>query len=352
MTQPASDSSQPRVPGAAGALPDPGLLMRLALAYRSSMMLFAAADLDVFSALGSGPQTLAEIATARGVPAEPLRLLLEGCVAEGLLQRAADDRYANTPATAAFLVRGRPAYAAHGLKYAEDLMQPWLRLADLVRTGKPTIEPETILGTDKAKTRAFVLAMHERARGMSAVLPHGADFSGRRRLLDVGGGPGTYSIALVAQTPGLTSTVLDLPGVLEVTREIVDRSGYADRIRLQPGNYLTSAFGTGFDAVLLSGMMHRETADGCRMLLRKSVDALDPGGLVVVSDVFFADDQRNSPPFAVHFALNMMLTSDAGSAHAKTEMARWLAEAGFTRVEVRDLPPPNPHSLVVGHKPS
>ena len=59
---------------------------------------------------------------------------------------------------------------------------------------------------------------------MSAVLPHGADFSGRRRLLDVGGGPGTYSIALVQQTPGLTSTVLDLPGVLEVTREIVEQT--------------------------------------------------------------------------------------------------------------------------------
>jgi cyclopropane fatty-acyl-phospholipid synthase-like methyltransferase len=202
-----------------------------------------------------------------------------------------------------------------------------------------------------ARARAFILAMHERARGLSAVLPHGADFSGRRRLLDVGGGPGTYSVALVQQTPGLQSTVLDLPGVLEITREIVDQNGCADRVTLRPGNYLTSDFGTGYDAVLLSGMMHRETGETCRMLLAKSFAALDRGGLVVVSDVFFDNDRKDSPPFAIHFALNMMLTSQDGSAHAVTEMARWMSEAGFVGVEVRDLPPPNPHSLVVGTKP-
>ena len=213
------------------------------------------------------------------------------------------------------------------------------------------IEPESILGDDKEKTRAFVLAMHERARGLSAVLPHGADFSGRKQLLDVGGGPGTYSIAWVQQTPGLRSTILDLPGVLEITREIVRQHGCDDRIQLKPGDYLSSDFGTGFDAVLLSGMMHRENAETCRLLLRKSFDAMEPGGLVVVSDVFFEDDRKSTPPFAIYFALNMMLTSRDGSAHAKTEMARWLGEAGFEQVEVRDLPPPNPHSLVVGIRP-
>lgn len=314
------------------------------------MVLFAATDLDLFTAVAHGSATLPDLVARTGAASEPLRLLLESCVAEGLLTRDGS-RYANTPATDTFLVKGRPAYAAHGLKYAEDLYEPWGQLAALVRTGKPTMPPGTILGTDKAKTRAFVLAMHERARGMSAVLPHGADFSGRKRLLDVGGGPGTYSVALVQQTPGLRSTVLDLPGVLEVTRELIDQQGFADRIDLRPGNYLTEDFGAGYDAALLSGMMHRETEDGCRLLLRKTYEALDPGGLVVVSDVFFDDDSKSTPPFAMSFALNMMLTSEHGSAHAKTEMVRWFEESGFTRVTTRALPPPNPHVLVVGFKP-
>ncbi len=324
--------------------------MRLALAYRGSMVLFAATELDVFTQLHGEGKTLEQLTSACHAQPEPLRLLLEGCVAEGMVERDGD-RYRNAPVADAFLVRGRPTYGGHGLKYAEDLYSVWGRLADLVRTGRPVIDPESILGDDKEKTRAFILAMHERARGLSAVLPHGADFSGRRRLLDVGGGPGTYSIALVQQTPGLHSTILDLPGVLEITREIVDDNKAADRVTLKPGNYLTSDFGTGYDAVLLSGMMHRETGDTCRLLLRKSFAALEPGGMTVVSDVFFANDRKDSPPFAISFAINMMLTSEHGSAHAVTEMSRWFSDTGFERVEVRELPPPNPHALVIGHKP-
>jgi hypothetical protein len=324
--------------------------MRLILAYRSSAVLFAAMEVDVFTGIAEGCGTAAALAARCHAQPEPLRLLLEACVAEGLL--ASDGAiYSNSPVADAFLVRGRPTYAVNNLKYAEDLYPAWGQLADLVRSGQPTMVPTTILGDDKEKTRAFVLAMHERARGIGSILPHLVDFTGRTRLLDVGGGPATYSMEIVQRTSGLRSTVLDLPGVLEVTRELVHDAGFDDRIDLQPGNYLTTPFGTGYDAVLLSGMMHRESADTCRQLLSRSFDAMAPGGMVVVSDVFFEDDRKATPPFAVYFALNMMLTSTEGSAHAKTEMARWVEQSGFRNVEVRDLPPPNPHSLVVGFRP-
>jgi len=331
-------------------MPNPARLMQLALAYRSSAVLFAAADLDLFTSLSQGPRSVESLAESAGLAVAPLRFLLDACVAEGLLTTQ-DGAYANTPMTDAFLVRGRPAFIASGMKFAEDLYPAWGHLAQLVRTGKPVVPPESFLGDDTAKTRAFVYAMHERAKGISAVLPHGADFSGRTRLLDVGGGPGTYSMSLVRQTPGLRATVLDLPGVLEVTREILADNGFADRVDVRPTNYLTDAFGSGYDAALLSGMMHRETPENCRMLLRKAFDALEPGGMAVVSDVFFDDDSKTSPPFATYFAINMMLMSDEGSAHAKTEMAAWMRDIGFERVDIRPMPPPNPHTLVVGYKP-
>lgn len=331
-------------------LPDPSLLMRLALAYRGSSVLFAAAELDVFTRLADGPRDAGELARDLGADPEALRLLLEACVAEGLL-RHDGAAFRNADVTDAYLVQGRIGYIAHGLKFAEDLVPAWTRLAELVRTGRPTMPPESVMGDDPEKTRAFVYAMHERARGMSAVLPYGVDFSGRRRLLDVGGGPGTYSMVLLAQTPGLTATILDRPGVLDVTREIVAAHGYADRIELLPGDYRTASFGEGYDCALLSGMMHRERPEVCRLLLRKSFEALVPGGLVVISDVFFDDDARTSPPFATYFAINMMLMCEDGTAHAHPAMARWLGDAGFERIEVRRLPPPNPHTLVIGVRP-
>lgn len=334
------------------ALPNPSLLMQTGLAYRSSAVLFAALELDVFTPLANGPRTAAEIADAVGGPVQmaPFRMLLDACASQGLLT-VDGDRYANAPVSAAFLVRGGPAYSANSFKYVENLYPAWGRLAELVRTGKPPMPAEVMLGDDKAVTRAFVLAMHERARGIGSVLKHFVDLTGRKRLLDVGGGPGTYTVELVRQTPGLSSTVLDVPGVLEVTRELVDASGVADRITLMPGDYLTSPFGTGYDVALLSGMMHCETPANCRLLLRKAFAALEPGGLVMVSDVFFDDASKRTPPFAVHFALNMMLTSADGSAHAMTEMADWMRETGFTDVTTQALPKPNPHTILTGTRP-
>lgn len=335
-----------------GALPNPGRLMQMGLAYRSSAVLFAALELDVFTPLAGGPRTAAEVADAIGGPVQvaPLRGLLDALTSEGLLT-VEGDRYANSELAAAYLVKGRPTYSANSFKYVENLYPAWGRLAELVRTGKPPMPAEVMLGQDKAVTRAFVLAMHERAVGIGSVLKHFVDLSGRKRLIDIGGGPGTYTVELVRQTPGLSSTVLDVPGVLEVTRELVDKSGVGDRVTLMPGDYLSSAFGSGFDVALLSGMMHRETPANCQLLLRKAFAALDPGGLVMVSDVFFDDETHRTPPFAVHFALNMMLTSDDGSAHAMTEMADWMRGEGFVDVAIHPLPKPNPHTLLTGRRP-
>ena len=330
--------------------PDPSLIVDLAVAYRGAMMLFAANELDLFTTLSEGPRTVAQLAETSGAECRPLEALLNGCVALGLLERDGD-RYGNTRDAEAFLVKGHPAYIGDGLKYSRDLYPVWGQLGDLLRTNRPPVEPESMLGTDPDKTRNFVYAMHNRALGVGAILPHGVDLAGRRRLLDVGGGPGTYSILSVQQTPGLRATVLDLPGVLEITREIIASYDCQDRVEVMPGDYTQTAFGDGYDVVLLSGMMHRETAETCQLLLRKSFAAMDPGGQVIVSDVFFENDRKDQPAFATHFALNMMLTSKHGSAHAETEMARWMTEVGFTDVRVKPLPAPNPHTLVLGSKP-
>ncbi len=330
--------------------PNPGLIFQLALAYRSSAVFFTASDLDVFSHIADQALTAAQVAERCGAALEPLRMVLETCADVGLLTREGE-AFRNTATTTVFLTKGRPAYLGDSLKYARDLYPAWGALTQLVKTGQPTMPPETILGEDKAKTRAFVMAMHERAKGIGSVLPHNVSLAGRKRLIDIGGGPGTYSVELCRQTPGLTSTVLDRPGVLEVTRELVDAAGFADRVTLMPGDYLQTPFGSGFDAALLSGMMHRETADNVNVLLRKTFEALAPGGQVMVSDVFFNDDKKNSPPFTTSFAINMMLTSHHGSAHAKTEMARWMTANGFRDITINDMPKPNPHTLILGIKP-
>jgi hypothetical protein len=97
-------------------------------------------------------------------------------------------------------------------------------------------------------------------------------------------------------------------------------------------------------------MFHRETAESCRAILRKSFAALEPGGLVVVHDVL-ANEQRTGPTFSMLFGLNMALTATYGTVHSAQDVARWMAEAGFVETREQPLPPPWPEGLVLGRKP-
>lgn len=336
-------------PGSKPAV-DPTGILQLTTAYWASVTLLAANRLGVFSLLGRGARGAAEAAADLEVSPRSLEILLDACVGQGLLVKA-DGLYANSPAAQSYLVRGGPAYLGDGLEYALDLVPVWGRLAESVRDGRPALPPQEILGGDPEKTRHFVLAMHNRARGVAQSLAAVLDLSGRRRLLDVGGGPGTYSVLLVGKTPGLRARVLDLPPVVEIAGDLIADSDCADRIETVAGDYHEDELPGGNDVVLMSGMMHRETPESCRSLLARAWTALEPGGLVVVSDVFFADEEKTAPPFAGLFALNMMLTSDHGAAHSVPEMSRWLADAGFSGIEARPLPPPMPHSMILGRRP-
>jgi ubiquinone/menaquinone biosynthesis C-methylase UbiE len=327
---------------------DPSPITELATAYWRSMALLAANRLEVFQHLGRESLIASEIAERCGADLRSLGFLLNALVGLGLLEKESS-RYRNGPAASAFLVRGAPAYLGEAIRYAEDLYPVWGGLAESVRANRPATPPETILGADREKTRHFVLGMHNRALGVARALAASLDLSGRRHLLDVGGGPGTYASMLVARTEGLRATVLDLAPVAAIARELLAASEVRDRIDLLEGDYHETAFPAA-DLVLMSGILHRETEESARSLFGKAFEALAPGGAIVVADVHFDDERKTSPVFATLFALNMLLTSAHGSAHATTEVSRWLAEAGFREIELKPLPPPMPHSIVSGRK--
>lgn len=330
-------------------LPDPSGIVSLATAYWSSMALLAANRLDLFTALAGEPRPATAVAAACNAHPRSVTMLLNACVALGLVRREGA-LYANTPEAQAFLVRGAPAYLGDALRYSEDLYPVWGRLAEAVRANAPALRPDDLLGDDAEKTRHFVLGMHNRARGVAAALAATLDLDGRKQLLDVGGGPGTYSVMLVRRTPGLRAAILDLPGVVAIARELIAEAGCGDRIATIAGDYTTTDFPGGNDVVLMSGMLHRETPETCRALLAKGTRALVDGGLLVVSDVFFDDEGKDSPPFATLFALTMMLTSEHGSAHPVTETRAWMAEAGLGAIETRRFPPPMPHLALLGRR--
>ena len=333
----------------AAVAPDPSSIVRLSTAYWESQTLLTANRLRLFDALADGARSADEVAAALQLDPRSTALLLRACVGLGFLKQAAG-RFENTPVAATFLVSRSPAFMGNVIRYSDQLYATWGKLEDALRTGKPALPAEAYLGDDPARTRGFVMAMHERAQGIARALVPILDLQGRKTMLDVGGGPGTYSVLLTERFPGLCSEVLELPGVAAVARELVAAAGASARVTLRDGDYHVSDFGSGKDVVLMSGMFHRESAQTCRNLIERAAACLNPGGLLVVSDVF-TDEGGALPTFAAMFGLNMMLTAPDGGVHADADVKSWMQAQGLRDLRTAALPPPMPHRVVMGVKP-
>jgi SAM-dependent methyltransferase len=326
--------------------PDPSRIMALSTAYWGSQTLMTANRLGVFDLLAEAPATAADVGRRLGLDTRMTELFLNACAGLGLCEKDGE-RYSNSPVSQAFLTAASPASMQNSISFMDDLYRTWGDLETAMRSGGPAKTAETYLGTDEAQTRHFVYSMHDRAMAIGRALPDVVDLTGRRRMLDVGGGPGTFSALLTGRYEGLQADVLELAGVADVAEQILEETGAADRVHMRRGDYHDSDFGSGYDVVLMSGMFHRETAGNCRRLIGKARDCLEPGGLLIVNDVF-TDEDGTTPEFSALFGITMMLTAPDGCVHADADVVRWMGREGFLDVAVRPFPPPMPHRVVTG----
>jgi len=327
---------------------NPARIIALSTAYWDSQTLLTANRLGLFALLADDAKTLQEIADALEIQPKATHLLLNACIALELLDEN-EGRYTNSALSRAFLVPGEQAYLGDAIRYSDDLYGTWGKLELALRSGAPPMPAEKYTGEDAQQTRNFVYAMHNRALGIGSIMVDLLDLSGRSRMIDVGGGPGTYSALFAGRYPQLHSRVLDLPGVLEISVEIIASMGVSERVTTQPLNYLQDDFPPGNDVVLISGVFHRESAETCRDLIRRAGQALDPGGMLIVSDVF-TDPGGKGPLFATLFGLNMMLTAPDGGVHADADVASWMQQQHFGDINKADFPQPMPHRVVSGIK--
>ena len=329
---------------------NPQRIIDMASAFYPSCVLFSASDLGVFDRLHARRQATAdELARDNGLEGRATRLLLDACVAVGLLNKDGD-RYRNTPEAEAFLVNGAPRSLSKAIRYNRDVYPAWGRLPQLVRTGLPVEAPDIHLGSDPERTRAFVLSMHGRAMGMGRAVVPQLDLAGRRRVLDLAGGPGTYSVLMAQAHPSLQCTVVDLPEVIAVARELIEAAGMSDRVTCLAGNYHTLVIPPGYDVINLFGALHQESEADIRGILCRVFDALEPGGCLHILDMM-TDASHTQPVFSALFAVNMALTSANGWVFSDAELRGWLEEAGFVDCSCRPLPPPMPHWLMRARRP-
>jgi 2-hydroxy-4-(methylsulfanyl)butanoate S-methyltransferase len=337
------------VPARIQPLTDVRQLSHLAYGFMASKALFAALDLDLFSALSDGPKSLKSIETDTGVPGNRLATLLAALVAVGLLQRE-DDLFVNAPAAAKYLVRGASSYFGdyYRLQIDKQVYPSWQQLRDGL-LGLPITSLYDLIQEDR-EAALFSHAQHQGSTGPAILLSRVVDLSGCSRLLDVAGGTGAFSIVLCRLYPQLTSTILDFPTVTEVARHYVEEAGLADRVEFLSGNALEREWPAGQDAVLMSYLLSAVGASEIELLMERARQALKPGGLLILHD-FMLDADRAGPRDAALFQLgSVTLRPDAISFSAE-ELEEIAGRHGFTSVSSQVLIP-EITKLVIARSPA
>jgi 3-hydroxy-5-methyl-1-naphthoate 3-O-methyltransferase len=218
----------------------------------------------------------------------------------------------------------------------------------VVRQGHPVPREEMHARGDDW-TVPFIAAMHRNAALRAPALVRAVGMGGVRRLIDIGGGSGAYSIAFARESAELVAEVFDLATVVPIARRHAEEAGLADRIQTRVGDLRRDAFGAGHDLALLSAICHMLGPDEIRDLLRRIFAALAPGGRLAIQDHVMAED-RTSPRAGALFAINMLVGTPQGGTYTEGEYRGWLEEAGFAGI--RRVPLQGPNDLMLGTRPA
>lgn len=308
--------------------------------YGSELLTAATGELDVFGRLArSGPRTPGDLAAEIGIGRRPAAVLFTALRAMGLLEIDPTGLLRNSAIADAHLVPGATFDVGGYLGLAAEA--PGVRaMVERLRNDRPVAASADDAGAafiyreglDSAmeaerSARRLTLALAGRARVVAPSLASAVAMDGSKRLLDVGGGSGLYSVGFLAANPGLKAVVWDRPEVLKVAVEMAERHGVADRLECVAGDMFADPVPAGCDAVLLSNILHDWDEPECATLVGRLAGALPAGGRLLVNDVFLDDDLGGPLPIALYSAALFTLTE--GRAYSAAEYRSWLGAAGL-----------------------
>jgi ubiquinone/menaquinone biosynthesis C-methylase UbiE len=325
--------------------PEP--IREIANAFQRSRILLTGYELGIFGALDNRRESSQDVARRLGTDWRATDRLMNALGAIGLLVKE-EDRFRNSPSALRFLLPSSPDYMS-GLMHTVHLWDTWSTLTEAVRLGTLVPAPKQRRADPIVWTEAFIAAMNDRARKQAPVVAAQMDLKEGMRVLDVGGGSGAFAVAFVRAKRGVTATVFDLPNVLPLTERYVSEEGLLERIELVAGDYTTDELPGEYHLVFLSAIIHSNSPDQNRKLVRKCARALKPEGSLVVQD-FIMDESRTDPPAGAFFALNMLVGTPSGDTYTESEIRDWMKEAGL--FDINRVGTPFGSAQVRGRKPA
>jgi len=324
-----------------------------------SQVLLACVRLRVLETVAQRPHTLAELARVCNVPTAGLQRLVSSAVALRLLELRGEGRYGlgalGGPIAGHAGIR---AMIEHHAVLYHDMHDPVALLRDQLDQGQMAhywpyaLDPER----DTARQNWNEDKVSRYSDLMSASQPFvvdeifaAYDFSQHRRVLDVGGGQGTFLSRLAKHVPHLNVMLFDLPQVALLARSNFSRQGLAARATAFEGSFLRDTLPVGADLVTLIRVAHDHPDADVKQLLRRIHDALPDGGTLLLAEPMAQG--LDAPPLGDAYFHFYLLAMGSGRLRTSAELTLMLEEAGFTCVERVPNPMPLHTEILVARKP-
>jgi len=306
-------------------------ILDLVNGFRPACVIGAAAELDLWTVLGTRSLTAEELARELQSDLRATTMLLDAVAALQLLDKE-HDAYRVPAASRDCLVADGQQTILPMLQHLINILRSWSRLAWTVKNGKPPVRQASIRG-DEADRASFIAAMHSVSGPVADGLVAQLQPLRFRHLLDVGGASGTWTLAFLRAVPAATATIFDLPDAIEQARQRLAGSPFADRVTLAPGDFYKDELPGGADFAWVSAICHQHSRQQGRELFAKVFRALSPDGRIGIRDVVMANC-RTQPREGALFAINMLVNTDSGGTFTFDEYAEDLRAAGFHNPEL------------------
>jgi ubiquinone/menaquinone biosynthesis C-methylase UbiE len=308
-------------------------LGQLTRGYQAACVLIAASELDLFTRLQGTAFTAAEAASGLASDPRGTRVLLDALAALGLLEKSGEC-YEVPPGLGELLGEGGPGSVLGMTQHQGTCLRRWARLGHTVKTGRlPDRALTESLRGQAADYRAFIEAMDNVNRGIAQKVIDSLMPLEFKRLLDIGGASGTWTIAFLKARPEARATIFDLPQVIPQARERIGTAGLSGRVELVPGDFYRDRFPGGADLAWVSAIIHQNSREQNRALFSKVFEALEPGGRILVRD-FLMESSRTAPVAGALFAVNMLAGTEAGGTYTVEEIEEDFDRVGFTKPRV------------------
>jgi ubiquinone/menaquinone biosynthesis C-methylase UbiE len=319
--------------------PDP--IFQIASGFMAAKHLFVANEVGLFAALAHGPSRLDELAAVTGVARHRLRVLADAMVALGLLELHAD-QYQNGQVATAFLSGHTATDLRPFLLFWDQLSYPmWTGFADAVRTGRGQSPPVLTADQQRLYSEGVEAIQAEPAHA----LPASYDFGQHQRLLDLGGGTGSWLLAVVQQYRHLRATLFELPGAAALARRrLADQQLLTRNIDVVDGDFFQDSIPAGHDVILIANVMHLFSSHRNKDLLRRVRASATNGTRLLLAD-FWTDPTHTEPIFAALMAGEFLVITGEGAVYSAQEIKNWLDDTGWRLIDRKPLV--GPMSLIV-----